>query len=217
MVKKVSPLFAILMAVFTVCMLISNVIANKQFAIGPWNTPAGVLVFPITYILSDVFSEIYGYKWSRRTAWLGFGMNLFMVAIFYLTILIPGPEWFTNQEAFEIVLGNTPRLLAAGLISYMLGDLANDRLFRFMKGKDTSGAGFSARAIASSLCGELVDSCIFIPCAFLGTVPVEQMPQMILLQVVIKVGYEIVILPVTNIIVRKVRDYEKSVSGGASV
>ena len=208
--KKMSPLFCMLVVIFTVCMLLSNMIANKQLAIGPWNTPAGVLVFPITYILSDVFSEIYGYKWSRRTAWIGFGMNLFMVFIFQLTIRIPGPVWFEDQEAFEVVLGNTPRLLIAGLAAYMFGDWANDRVFRKMKGNDTEGRGFKVRAILSSFCGELVDSCIFMPCAFLGTLPVEQLPQMILIQVVIKVGYEILILPLTSLIVKKVRDYEKN-------
>lgn len=207
--KKMSPLFCMLVVIFTVCMLLSNIIANKQLAIGSWNTPAGVLVFPITYILSDVFSEIYGYKWSRRTAWIGFGMNLFMVFIFWLTITIPGPVWFENQEAFEIVLGNTPRLLIAGLAAYMFGDFANDRVFRKMKGTDAEGRGFKARAILSSLCGELVDSCIFMPCAFLGVLPAEQLPQMVVIQVVIKVGYEIVILPLTSIIVEKVRAYEK--------
>lgn len=206
--SKVSPLFCMLVVIFTVCMLLSNIIANKQLAIGPWNTPAGVLVFPITYSLSDVFSEIYGYKWSRRTAWIGFGMNMFMVFIFWLTITIPGPVWFEDQEAFEIVLGNTPRLLYASLASYMFGDLVNDRVFRRMKGADTQGRGFKARAILSSLCGELVDSCIFMPCAFLGVLPTAQLHQMVIIQVVIKVGYEIIILPVTSIIVKKVRAYE---------
>lgn len=209
--KMVSPLFVILVVIFTVSMLLSNIIANKQFAIGPWNTPAGVLVFPITYILSDVFSEIYGYKWSRKTAWIGFGMNLFMVIIFQITIAIPGPVWFENQQAFVTVLGSTPRLLIAGLVSYMLGDFVNDRLFRFLKNKDTLNKKFSIRAILSSFCGELVDSCIFIPCAFIGTIALDQLPQMIVIQVVIKVGYEIVILPVTNLIVKKVRNYEEKI------
>lgn len=217
MKKKVSPLFTLLVVVFTVCMLISNVIANKQFAIGSWNTPAGVLVFPVTYILSDIFSEIYGYKWSRRTAWIGFSMNLFMVIIFKLTLIIPGPAWFEGQQAFETVLGSTPRLLAAGLLAYMVGDLANDMLFRRMKGNDTNGKGFSVRAIASSFLGELVDSCIFMPCAFLGLMPANQFPKMILLQVVIKVSYEIIILPITNILVKKVRVYENSLSSSPSV
>lgn len=215
--RSVSSLMMLLVVVFTVSMLMSNIVANKQIAIGPWSTPSAVLVFPITYILSDVFSEIYGYKWSRITAWIGFSMNLFMVVIFQLVLIIPGPAWFEQQEAFEAVLGSTPRLLAAGLISYMLGDFINDRIFRFMKRKDSSGKGFSARAIVSSFAGELVDSGIFIPCAFLGTMPAEQLPQMILIQVTIKVCYEIVILPVTNVIVKKVRAYEENISCCTSV
>ena len=215
--KTVSSLRMLLTVLFTVCILLSNIVANKQFAIGNWSTPAGVLVFPITYVLSDVFSEVYGYKWSRKTAWIGFAMNLFMVFIFWLTLVIPGPAWFEHQAAYEVVLGNTPRLLVAGLAAYMLGDLANDVVFEKMRRNKNGLQGFGLRAVASSFAGELVDSCVFMSCAFIGTMPIENLPSMIIIQVIIKVGYEIVILPFTSIIVRKVKAYEQNLYSGSSV
>jgi signal peptidase I len=116
-------LLPFLMAISTGTMLISNIIAGKQFQLFGLALPCAVMIFPITYILSDVFSEVYGFKWSRRSAWLAFGMNLFAVAAFQMTISLPGVPWFTAQAAFETVLGNTPRILAASLTSYMVGDL----------------------------------------------------------------------------------------------
>lgn len=218
--KKRMNLITILTVVYVVCMLLSNIVATKQFALGPWSIPAGTIVFPITYILSDVFSEVYGYKWSRITSWLAAAMNLFMCVIFWLTIAIPGPIWFAAeiQTAMQIVLGNTPRLVIAGLIAYVVGDWVNDLIFELMrKGKQidkntTVRYTFFSRAILSSFFGELCDSTIFICLAFVGTMPAEQLPSMIIIQVIAKTLYEIVIFPITNKIMKEVKKYE-SVSG----
>ena len=207
-------LITILTVVYVVCMLLSNIVATKQFALGPWSVPAGTIVFPITYILSDVFSEVYGYKWSRITSWMAAGMNLFMCIIFALTIIIPGPVWFASetQAAMEIVLGNTPRLVVAGLVAYVVGDWVNDWIFERMKASERIYIGmkshFFQRAIISSFFGELLDSTIFILLAFVGTMPIEQLPSMIIVQVIAKTLYEIGIFPVTNKIMKEVRKYE---------
>ena len=129
-------LLPVLMAISTGAMLVANIIAGKQFQMLGFALPCAVLVFPVTYILSDVFSEVYGYKWSRCSAWVAFGMNLFAVAAFQMTLQLPGVAWFEGQAAFEAVLGNTPRILAASLLSYMLGDWINDIVFREMKKAD---------------------------------------------------------------------------------
>jgi len=168
-----------------------------------------VFIFPITYILSDLFSEIYGYRWSRLTCYMGFAANLFMVIVFSLVIVTPAPSFWTHQEAFQTVLGNTPRILFASLLAFVIGDLVNDKIFRRMKEKHpTSHKGFGWRAIISSFAGEAVDSLIFLPIAFLGQMPISNLVVMLIVQVLIKTGYEIVILPITYRIVKIVSKHE---------
>lgn len=208
--NKISKLQLVLTTFFVVALLVSNVITSKQVLLPFGITMTGaVFIFPITYILSDLFSEVYGYKWSRFTCYLGFFMNLFMVLVFQAVIATPAPDYWTNQAAFQTVLGNTPRILFASLLAMMVGDFVNDRVFRRMKQKHLdSHKGFGLRAILSSVCGELVDSLIFLPLAFFGQMPVMTLAIMTVSQVAIKTGYELVILPVTRIIVKKVSKYE---------
>lgn len=209
MKKKISTIQAILTIVYVVSLLISNIITAKQVLL-PFNiTMTGaVFIFPITYILSDVFSEVYGYKWSRITCYLAFAMNLFMVIVFSLVIKTPSPSYWTNQEAFQTVLGNTPRILFASLLAYVIGDFVNDKIFSKMKQKHKDMKGFGFRAILSSLFGELVDSMIFLPLAFLGQMPVQTLLVMTAMQVLIKTGYEVVILPVTTLVAKKLHKIE---------
>lgn len=215
MKKKVSPLFMLLVVINTVAMLISNIIACKVFSIGFAVLPCAVIVFPITYILSDVFSEVYGYKWSRRTAWIAFGANLFMVLIFALTNAIPGVDP-TISEGMKNVLGTTPWALAASLTAYMVGDLMNDKVFRKLKEKN-GDKGFWYRAIISSLVGELCDSLIYIPLGmnilpklFLGFefMSWKQILIAIPTQALCKTIYESCIVPLTAIVARKTKAYE---------
>lgn len=213
--KKVSPLFLLLVVINTVTMLISNIIACKVFSIGFAVLPCAVIVFPITYILSDVFSEVYGYKWSRITAWIAFSANLFMVFIFTLANAIPGVDP-TISESMKNVLGTTPWALAASLTAYMVGDLMNDRVFRKMKEKN-GDKGFWYRAILSSFVGELCDSLIYIPLGmnllpklFLGFefMSWQQILVAIPTQALFKTLYESCIVPVTALVARKTKAYE---------
>jgi uncharacterized integral membrane protein (TIGR00697 family) len=212
--KKISTLQFILTLSFVVCLVISNIISAKQMLL-PFDIvmPAAVIIFPITYVLSDLFSEVYGYKWSRFTCYLGFAANLFAVIIFSLAIATPAPGYWMNQEAFEVVLGNTPRMLFASLLGFVVGDFVNDRVFKAFKDKHPHDhRGFSFRAILSSFCGEMCDSLIFLPIAFLGQMPVETLATMMVCQVLIKTGYEVIILPFTNMIVRAVSKYENNLA-----
>lgn len=209
--KKISLLQMILTLLFVVSLLISNIITAKQMLLPFGIVMTGaVVIFPITYILSDIFSEVYGYKWSRLTCYLAFIFNLFMVIIFTIVIKSPAPNYWLNQEAFEVVLGNTPRILFASLTAFILGDFVNDKVFQKLKIKHKDNhKGFSFRAMLSSLCGELTDSLIFIPLAFIGTMPIKTMIIMGITQVLIKTSYELLILPVTNVIMKKVSSYEE--------
>jgi len=207
---NISSLQLVLTLLFVVSLLISNVIASKQVLLPFGIVMTGaVFVFPLTYILSDVFSEVYGYRWSRLTAYMAFAANLFMVIVFSLVIITPAPSFWTHQEAFQTVLGSTPRILFASLSAFMVGDFINDRVFKRMKEKyPRSHKGFGWRAIISSFAGEVVDSLIFLPIAFLGQMPIINLVVMLITQVLIKTGYEVVILPITYKVVHAVSKYE---------
>ena len=207
---KTSQLQAILTAIFVGALLISNIIAAKQFQLPFGITMTGaVLIFPVTYILSDLFSEVYGYRWSRITCYTAFAMNVVMAIVFALAIATPAPGYWQNQEAFRTVLGNTPRILGASLLAFIAGDFVNDRVFRRMKAKhpDTH-KGFSTRAILSSMCGAIIDSSIFIPIAFIGQMPTNVLITMGITQVGLKLLYELIVLPLNRYITIKVADYE---------
>lgn len=209
--ERISFLQVCLTIVFVTAMLISNVITAKQVLLPFGITMTGaVFIFPITYILSDVFSEVYGYKWSRITCYFAFTMNLFMVIVFGLVIKTPAPDYWTNQEAFATVLGSTPRVMGASLLAYVIGDFVNDRIFRRMKAKHADEmSGFGWRAIISSFFGELCDSLVFLPIAFLGQMPLKTLAVMTVCQVLIKTGYEVVILPLTTLVAKKANKYEE--------
>lgn len=208
--KMVSELQLGLTLLFVVALVVSNIITSKQVLL-PFNiTMTGaVFIFPITYILSDLVSEVYGYRWSRLTCYFGFAANLFAALVFSAVIQSPAPSYWQNQEAFQTVLGSTPRVLVASLLAFVIGDFVNDQIFARMKRKyPDSIKGFGARAIFSSLMGELVDSLVFLPLAFWGLMPVQTLVIMTLSQVVIKTGYELVILPFTTLAVKLVSRYE---------
>ena len=208
--RNISELQLYLTLLFVVSLLISNIITAKQVLLPFGIVMTGaVFVFTITYILSDLFSAVYGYRWSRITCYLGFAANLFMVLIFSAVIATPAPDYWLNQEAFQTVLGNTPRVLVASLLAFVLGDFVNDRVFRKMKEKyPNSIKGFGWRAMLSSVCGELVDSLVFLPIAFIGQMPLKTLAVMTVMQVLIKTGYEVIILPITRLVVKKTSAYE---------
>lgn len=212
--RKTSELQTVLTVLFVSCFLISNILAGKQFQLPFGITMTGaVMVFPMTYILSDLFSEVYGYRWSRMTCYFAFAANLLMSLLFTAAIHTPAPSYWGNQEAFQIVLGNTPRVLLASLSAYVLGDLVNDKVFRAMKTRHPhSMSGFGARAILSSLCGEIVDSAVFIPIAFFGSMPVKTLIVMGIIQVTLKVLYEMIVLPLNRFVTAKVLRYEQELA-----
>ncbi|MDR0517114.1 MAG: queuosine precursor transporter [Fibromonadaceae bacterium] len=206
--KGSTPIFTFLCTLFVTAMLISNVIALKMISIGPLIVPAAVIIFPVTYILSDVFNEVYGYRATRRTAWYAFGANLLMVVIFKLAIVLPGaPFWSAEaQKSFEETLGGTWRILLASLTAYMVGDLVNDVIFKKMKERHGEKK-FSLRSIFSSMIGVAIDSFVFITIAFWGT-PLFSYA-VIPSQWSIKILYEIILLPLTIFAVKKIKQAEK--------
>lgn len=204
--KRNSDLYLYLSIIFTTCLLLSNILAAKLIKIGNYSVTAGVIVFPISYIISDIFAEVYGFQKTKKIIYFGFLMNLLMVVVFLIAILLPAPNWFENSESFKTILGTTPRNCIAGFSAYLLGSLINAKVLVIMKKNNNNK--FGIRAIVSTIFGELVDSIIFVFVAFLGNLPFNQMLLMIIIQVIFKTLYEVVCLPLTTFIVKKVKIYE---------
>ena len=207
MKKTVSVLFMFAGILFAICLLISNILATKIILIGPWAAPAGVLIFPIAYIINDVIVEVWGYQKARLIIWSGFAVNLLAAIFFTLAIVVPAAPFWQNQIAFSTILGSTPRIIVASLLAYLTGSFLNafvmSKVKVLMKGKD-----FSVRAILSTLVGEAADSFIFIIIAFAGNLPFNVLIGMIFTQATIKTIYEIVILPFTILVVNWVKKVE---------
>lgn len=207
MKKKVSVLFMMTGILFATCLLISNILASKIMMIGPWSAPAGVLIFPLAYIINDVLVEVWGYQKTRLVIWAGFAVNVLAVLFFSLGIAVTSAPFYEGQDAFKSVLGSTPRIVAASMLAYLLGSFLNAYVMSRFKVL-TKGKGFSLRAIVSTLAGEGVDSLIFISIAFAGIFPLKVLLTMILTQAIIKTVYEIAVLPFTVLVVHKIKKLE---------
>lgn len=207
MKKENSNLFIYLSMTFVVCLLLSNILAAKMLAIGKFSITAGTLVFPISYIINDVLSEVYGYKKTKNIVLAGFILQLFMIIVFAVALYLPAPAWFENSDEFALILGSTPRIAVAGLISYLFGSLVNAKVL--VKMRDKSEKYFGIRAVLSTLFGETVDSMIFVPAAFFGTMPNKEILTMILSLITLKTLYETIFLPITYQVIKRVKKYEK--------
>lgn len=202
-----SPIFLFMAVLFCTCLIISNLIASKVFVVLGITLPAAVIVFPISYILNDCLSEVYGYRRARLVIWLGFLMNFFVVLISQLAIMLPGAVFWQGDEAFRSIFGATPRATIASLLAFLAGSTLNAWVMSRMK-VSQQGRNFWLRAIVSSLVGECADSLIFIPIMF-WSMGWQAVLMMMVCQVSAKVLYEIVILPVTKLVVTKVKQLEQ--------
>lgn len=204
---KISVTFMLLAVTFCVCLIVSNLMEIKTVDLGPLTITAGVIVFPISYILNDCIVEVYGFNKARLVIWLGFGMNLLVSLLLQLGIWLPGADSWTGQEAMTEIFGAVPRIFAASFIAFLCGSMVNAYVMSRMK-IASGGRRFSLRAIVSSLWGEGVDSVIFFPIAFGGILPWDEIVMLILTQTLLKTLYEILILPVTLKAVKLLRDHE---------
>ena len=198
-----SELYAILAGVFTASLIISNIIAGKTFEFFYFTLPCGVIIFPIIYIVNDILAECYGYQKARRVILLGFFMNLIAVICYNITILLPAPSFFESSDAFGIVLGSTSRLLIASFAAYIVGSILNAKIMVYLKSKSEEKLFF--RCIFSTLLGEGCDALIFITIGFWGLVPLGALIMMIVVQALFKTIYEIIVYPLTKIVISKVK------------
>lgn len=207
MKKQVSVAFMAAGLLFTVCLIVANIIEQKLIRIGPIEATAGLLIFPVSYIVNDLIAEVWGYRKARLIIWYGFAMNFLAVVIFRLSIWVPGSENFTHGDAFDLVLGNTLRITLASFAAFLVGSFLNAYVMSKMKILQR-GRGFSIRAVVSTLIGEGADSIVFFTLAFYAIIPTKDMLVLVATQTAMKTAYEIIILPLTNVIVKSVKKIE---------
>ena len=205
--KQVSVLFMLFGILFCVCLITANVLETKQISIGAINITGGLLVFPVSYIINDCVCEVWGFRKARLLIWSGFAMNLIFVAFGALADAIPGAPYWHNDEGFHAIFGLAPRIAAASFVAFLVGSFINAYVMSRMK-LSSHGKHFSVRAVVSTLFGETADSLVFFPLALSGVVPAGEMMSLILSQVALKTLYEIVVLPITVRVVKKVKEHD---------
>jgi len=202
---KITYRLVIVIAVFITCLITANIIAVKVISLGPFTVPAAIFVFPISYIFGDILTEVYGYRVARRVIWLGFTCNLIFVFFAWIGQILPSASFWGGQEAYENIMGYTPRLLAASLAGYLVGEFVNSFVLARMKIL-TAGRWLWSRTIGSTILGQGFDTAIFITLAFIGTS--SSVPTMILHHWAAKVGIEVIFTPVTYTIVNWLKHKE---------
>ena len=207
--RTVSLPFLVMGVVFCVCLICSNLLEVKMVSLGGITATAGLIVFPISYIINDCIAEVWGYRKARLIIWLGFLMNLLAVLFIQLAIVLPSAPFWEGQSAFEATFSSPPRILLASFIAFLAGSFLNAYVMSKMK-ISSGGKHFSLRAIASTIVGESADSLLFFPIAFGGVVPVKELIVLIVTQACLKTAYEIIILPVTIRVVRLVKRIDGS-------
>jgi uncharacterized integral membrane protein (TIGR00697 family) len=204
---RYSHWFLLFTSIFVTCLITSNIIAVKLVNIFGLILPAGILIFPISYIFGDVLTEVYGYRQARQVIWLGFFCNLIAVVAIWLGQILPAASFWDGQTAYERILGYTPRLLGASFLAYLVGEFANSFVLAKMK-IATNGRWLWARTIGSTLVGQGLDSLVFMTLAFIGTIPLTVLAGAIVAQWLSKSVYEAIITPLTYVLVNFLKKRE---------
>lgn len=203
---NISYRFVIITAIFITSLITANIIAVKPISLGisplgvPAAVPAAIIIFPLSYIIGDILTEVYGYHQARRVIWLGFLCNLIAVIAIWIGQILPAASVWGDQEAYESILGYTPRILFASLLAYVVGEFSNSFVLAKMKIK-TKGRWLWTRTIGSTIVGQGLDSAIFITIIFIGRFDLTFMGMAILTHWVVKTGYETVATPFTYAVV----------------
>lgn len=203
LMKKSEKYFCLLAIVFCACLIASNIFEIKIFEAGPLTLTGGFLVFPISYIINDCITEVYGFRKARFVIWTAFALNLCFVLVAQLVRILPPETFWDGQEHFDYIFRADMRITVASLAAFVCGSLVNAAVMSRMKAADGEHR-FGWRAVISSLAGESIDSVIFFPIAFFS-VGLHNLLVMMLTQIILKTAYEIVVLPVTRLSVRRLK------------
>src|SRR5436190_16627010 len=181
-------------ALFVTCLLTANTIAAKLIVVGGVVLTAGIVIFPLSYVLGDVLTEVWGYGAARRVIWLGFACNAVMVAAIWIGGELPPAPFGASQFAYDEMLGFAPRLLVASFLAYLAGEFANAFVLAKLK-VATRGRFLWIRTIGSTVVGQALDSAVFVTLAFAGSVPVGGLAAVIAGQWLVKTLYEAAATP----------------------
>jgi uncharacterized integral membrane protein (TIGR00697 family) len=200
--------FDVVMAAFVAILLLSNVIgAAKVATLGGWEFGAGILFFPLGYVIGDVLTEVYGYARARRCIWVGFSAMLFMAFMSWVVVSLPPAPGWDGQDAYESVFGQVPRIVFASIVAFWAGEFVNSYVLARMK-VWTQGKHLWSRTIGSTIFGQGVDSMIFYPLAFLGIWSTSQVLTVMVTNWGLKVLWEVLLTPVTYVVVNKLKRHE---------
>jgi uncharacterized integral membrane protein (TIGR00697 family) len=200
--------FVFITALFVTCILAANILIVKQVSIAGITLPAAIVIFPLSYIFGDVLTEVYGYGQARRVIWLGFFCNLLLVTAIWIVGILPPASIFEAQAAYDRILGNTPRFLIASFLAYLAGEFFNSYIMAKMK-LLTRGRWLWMRTIGSTLAGEGVDTVIVLSISFAGVLPGGIIISMIFWHWMLKTAYEVLVTPVTYLLVGYLKKTEK--------
>lgn len=192
--------FLIIAVLFVTCLMVSNITAVKLIEVNGYVLTGAIVIFPISYIIGDVLTEVYGFAKARLVLWVGFGANLFAVLTFLLVGSLPAAGFWEGQEAFDTILGATPRILVASFLAYLVGEFANSYILARLK-VITEGRKLWLRTIVSTVVGQGLDSVVFVMVAFWGVLPTEVLVGAIAVQALAKIGYEVLATPVTYAVI----------------
>ena len=194
---------------FNVCLIAANLLETKVIQLGSLTVTAGLLVFPISYIINDCIAEVWGFRKARLIIWSGFAMNFFVVGLGLAAVALPAAPFWEGEEHFNFVFGMAPRIVVASLLAFLTGSFLNAYVMSRMK-LASRGRRFSLRAIVSTVVGETADSLIFFPIAFGGIIAWRELLVMMALQIVLKSLYEVIVLPLTIRVVKAVKRLDGS-------
>lgn len=200
--------FVVVVAVFITSLISANITSVKLIGVLGLVLPAGVIIFPVSYITGDVLTEVYGYSQARKVIWLGFFCNLLAVVAIWVGQIMPPVSFWDGQTAYERILGYAPRLLVASFLAYLVGEFFNAYVMAKMK-IATKGRWLWTRTITSTLVGQGVDSLVFIILAFAGTIPTRALVLAIITQWLVKSAYEAAATPVTYKVVGFLKRHER--------
>ena len=209
MKQQVSIPFMLLGILFNVCLIAANLLETKVIQLGSLTVTAGLLVFPISYIINDCIAEVWGFRKARLIIWSGFAMNFFVVGLGLAAVALPAAPFWEGEEHFNFVFGMAPRIVVASLLAFLTGSFLNAYVMSRMK-LASRGRRFSLRAIVSTVAGETADSLIFFPIAFGGIIAWRELLVMMALQIVLKSLYEVIVLPLTIRVVKAVKRLDGS-------
>lgn len=201
--KKIN-IYIVLLSLYCVALVVSNIISNRTFEIGQFMLPSAVIVFPIIYIINDVLTECYGFKMASKAIWTAFALNLMAVIFFNIAVNLPTT---TDYSSYNIVLGNTLKPLIASVFAYLIGSFVNAKIMDTLRNHKS----LMLRCVLSTLFGETIDATIFISIMFIGIMDFKVVCTMIITQAIVKTLYEIIVYPATKKVIKTIKSIEVEV------